>query len=405
MIPRSLVLTLGLLLIASCDRPKALVALAPQGAANDVRMEPIAQLVTNRTTHVAVDPLGNIYWSQETEDGQDLLFVTGRSGNLPQPSTLSSSSILAALKPGMPAAGATQGKSPGARAPAKPGGNIQSLVCGVDGALYFYFNGGTGAGIGVQALGRFEPRSGEIQIVADTQQLANLSTMGRSLDLARGKLLACGAVIRLFLRHTDNWAILEFEPNRLPVIGPAQLARKIQSVRITEPVDLTSPEIELSVGPMISGTDASRQSARNAMLLIDRRMGAMLVVDESGGATLLASIVGVSEALAEPTVQPAQKNPDKPEQLLIFAADGARIDPSISARPEPPALNVQYPALLMIDASTGRYTAIGRDDIHGPGQFAVYAVRLQQLIPLSRGEFAGYDNSSGQLMRVTVITR
>src|SRR4051812_30806951 len=195
------------LLALSCDKRSALVVLEPKGANSEVRMEPIAQLVANRTTHLAVDAVGNLYWTQESDDGQDLLFVTGPSGNLAQPTTLSSASILAALKPTTPVPKSAPSKSFPSRAPAKPGGNIQSLIAGPDGALYFYFNGGAGAAVGAQAIGRYEPRSGEIQIVADTQQLATISGMGRSLDLARGELLPCGAVVRLFLRHTDNWAI------------------------------------------------------------------------------------------------------------------------------------------------------------------------------------------------------
>ncbi|MBC8108175.1 MAG: hypothetical protein H7Z14_16435 [Anaerolineae bacterium] len=414
MMRRAIVLSICLLAL-SCDQRSALVVLEPKGATSEVRMEPIAQLVANRTTHVAVDALGNVYWSQESEDGQDLLFVTGPGGNLPQPTTLSSTSILAAMKPTTPRPDArpappTPNKSFPLRPPVKPGGNIQSLAAGFDGALYFYFNGGAGAAVGAQAIGRFDPRTGEIQIVADTQQLATISEMGRSLDLARGELLPCGAVIRLFLRHSDNWAILEFEPNRLPVIGPGQLTRKIRAVRLTDPVELTAPEIELAVGPQIPDPTATRQTARNALLMVDRKFGAIYVVDDSGGAKFLASMVGVSDALSEPAIQPALKSPDgkspeKSERILFFAADGPTIDPSISARPEPPELVTQYPALLMINTTDGKYTAIGRDDIHAPGQFAIYAVRLQQLIPLNRDTFAGYDNSSGQLLRINVTSK
>ncbi|MBC8107923.1 MAG: hypothetical protein H7Z14_15145, partial [Anaerolineae bacterium] len=207
---------------------------------------------------------------------------------------------------------------------------------------------------------------------------------------------------RVFLRHSDAWSILEFEPNRLPVIGQGNLERRIAMVRIGEPVDLTSSEIELCVGPMIAGTDANRNTIRHTMLMINRRMGAIHIVDETGASTLLASIVGISDTLSEPTVQAAQKNPDVPEHFLIFAADSTLIDPPLSARPAAADLMVQYPALLKLDAKTGTYSAISRNDIQGPGEFAVYATRLQQLIPLSRDTFAGYDGASGQLLRVTV---
>jgi len=94
------------------------------------------------------------------------------------------------------------------------------------------------------------------------------------------------------------------------------------------------------------------------------------------------------------------------ERILMFAADGPRIDPSVTLKPEPPPdVQVQYPALLMLNATSGQFTAINRDDIHGPGQFAIYATKLQQLVPISRDVFIGYDSASGQLLKVNVTGR
>jgi hypothetical protein len=391
---RFAIIVVGLLSLVSCDSPQAVVVLEAKGSGAKVQLEPIAQLVANRTTHVAVDPLGNLYWSQESDDGQDLLFVTGRGGSLPEPAMLSSKHILAALRPLRDEDIATSGKL-------KAGGNIQSLVAGSDGAIYFYFNGGFGGPSSAQCLGRFDPRTREIQIVADTQQLANKSGMGRSLDLARGQLIVCGRIIRLFLRHTDDWAILEFEPNRLPTYGQGQLSRTIRRIRATdarEELDLTSPRIDLGPGPT---TDAA--TSRTGLLVIDRAFGALYVADDVGNASLIGSLVGISEALSDPTIEPARKSPDAPERIMIFAADGPKIDPSIALRP-PPAANMllQYPAVMTIDPSTGDFSAISKDEIHAPGAFAIYATKLQQLIPIGRDTYAGYDASSGQLMRVTV---
>jgi hypothetical protein len=417
--------------LVSCDQHKALVVLQSKGSGPQVQLEPLAQLVANRTTHLAVDALGNLYWSQETEDGQDLVFVTGMAAvggaNLPLPSALSSVNILAAMRP-LTGETSLRSSTSSKRAPTKPGGNIQSLVTGSDGAVYFYFNGGFGPN-GAQAIGRFDPRNNEIQIVADTQQLATISGMGRSLDLARGRLLVCGQVIRLFLRHSDAWAILDFEPNRLPTIGQGKLERTIKRIRVSSTsastkaddpqdessrksdlVELTSPEVDLGVGPTISG---SGLSAHNGLLLIDRNYGAIFLVDDAGNAKLLASLVSLSQALSRPTVermvlQSTVKPTDEQmvERILLFAADGPRIDPSVTLRPEPPVnLQVQYPALVMLDPTTGQYTAINRDDIHGPGQFAIYATKLQQLVPIGKNSFVGYDASSGQVLKVNVTGR
>ena len=162
--------------------------------------------IAQRTS--TVDAVGNIYWTQESDDGQDLLFAAR-----PRRDPAAADDAQLEQHPGGDEREGETPAKPGKQIPgSKPGGNIQSLVTGLDGGLYFYFNGGAGA-TGAQAIGRFDPRRGEIQIVADTQQMADTSNMGLSLDLARGKLLVCGSVIRLFLRHSDAWAILEFEPN------------------------------------------------------------------------------------------------------------------------------------------------------------------------------------------------
>ena len=54
------------------------------------------------------------------------------------------------------------------------------------------------------------------------------------------------------------------------------------------------------------------------------------------------------------------------EHFLIFGADSTLIDPPMSARPAAADLMVQYPALLMLDAKTGKYSAIGRNEITRP---------------------------------------
>src|SRR3712207_8447565 len=53
---------------------------------------------SNRNTHVAVDPRENIYWSQESDNGQDVVFVMGPAGDLPTATTLTSGNILQQLR-------------------------------------------------------------------------------------------------------------------------------------------------------------------------------------------------------------------------------------------------------------------------------------------------------------------
>src|SRR5439155_7259479 len=83
---------------AACDRrPVAsLPSTAPTQPVLELELKPLTPLLPNRITHVAVDPLGNIYWVQETDRADDTLFVIGE-GDIPRATQLSVANIAAAL--------------------------------------------------------------------------------------------------------------------------------------------------------------------------------------------------------------------------------------------------------------------------------------------------------------------
>ena len=427
---RSLILLASLsTAFTGCERRHGVIPLEPPTQPPQVRFDPITQLLPNRITHVIVDLRGNLYWVQETADGQDVLFVIGNN-DLPHATNLTSQNILAALgsRDARVDAGpvAMDMKTPGRRASSQqlaPSGNIQSLVVGVDGAIYFYFNGGIGRA-GRQALGRFDSRTSEIRILGDTAQLGAATQMGRSLDLARGKLISHApesSLIRLLIRHSDDWKLFDFDTRRLPATGPITLARSITSIRSdNEPLDLTRDEVDLSAGPAIVSGGADGRM-RTSLLLCDPHIGAMYMVDDTGIATILASLVGLSRDLSEPlpsieahlhkgladggAQQQSGNRSAAPPVLLIFAAEGNVIDPPISSRPDPADLHVQFPALLSIAIPDGTYTAIARDQMHAPGEFAVHSVRLRQLVPFGNDALVGYDSASGQMLKLRLLNR
>src|SRR3954470_7618114 len=109
------------LLVFGCDRTSS----APQSEAPRVKLYslelwPVTPLLPTRPTHVAIDAIGNLHWVQETEDGDDVVFVMGE-GAIPRATQLTSANILKALK-------LDQGGS----------AHIQSIAAGADGAIYFY---------------------------------------------------------------------------------------------------------------------------------------------------------------------------------------------------------------------------------------------------------------------------
>jgi len=127
----------------------------------------------------------------------------------------------------------------------------------------------------------------------------------------------------------------------------------------------------------------------------------MYTIDETGNAKWLCSLILLPQALSAPLIETDPQG----QQVLMFAAEGEPIDPVKSSRPDPADVHPNYPALLSLSLGDGKYSAIGRDDIHGPGQFPVYAVNLRQLVPLGKETYVGYDRASGQLLRVRLIPR
>src|SRR3954453_17663460 len=57
-------------------------------------LTPLTQLDANRTVHVAVDALGNVFYSVETDKGADGAIVVGDNG-IPRATQLTSANILA----------------------------------------------------------------------------------------------------------------------------------------------------------------------------------------------------------------------------------------------------------------------------------------------------------------------
>jgi hypothetical protein len=420
---------------SSCDKPKsAAVAEDATIPIPQLQVDALAQLLANRLTHVTDDSAGNLYWVQESDDGRDVMYVMGAGGDeVPRATALTSDAILDAMppvklpeKPPAPtAAKASTGKSKSAGT-VRRGGNIQSIAGGADGEVYFYFAGGIGS-VTRCCLGRFDarPRSGaagQFRILADASQLASASGMGLSIALARGKVVTSGQLVRLLLRHSDGWAMFEFDSHRIPTSGAPQLLRPFERIVIDE----HSPgerrgELDLTR----ETTDVSPGANADELLVSDRAWGAMYRVNHEGTATMIASLIGLSETLSPPVADrlrpvprpqdpwppPATSptGPDVPDangrvaSIVFFAADGREIDPANSARPDPADVQTQYPALLVIQSN--RYRAVGRDNIRGSGSVTTYTLRLRQLVPIGRDTWAGYDAASGQIMRVKLFEK
>jgi hypothetical protein len=361
------VLTVALvaaLIGSSCDRapapPPASVALSTKLVAE---LKPITQLAPGRAAHVAVDSLGNVFYTLETEKGDDGVMAVGENG-IPRATQLTSANILALM-------GETVGGS----------GTIQDLVTGPPGTLCFYFVGGKGRKMRA-CVGQFVPRAELIRIIYDTSQLAAASEMGDSLTIARGVLLASESRFDLLLRHTDAWVVLRFDARALTLGEKLPLSRGIERLYADEQdFDLTHERYELSPGP---GGD---------LLLVDTKGGVMWQVNPSGRATLRVLLTGLPRELSAPTVT-------KDDRLLIFAAESEPIEADVTEALTRRLPRVTYPALLEIDGKEIK-ALIGRDDLRVFGGFPAYTIRIDKLVPTPEDKsYVAYDQASGQLMRM-----
>ncbi|HEY1628954.1 MAG TPA: hypothetical protein VGF52_03790, partial [Tepidisphaeraceae bacterium] len=342
------------LLLASCKRvpaaPPTTVALPTKTI---VELHSITQLPPNRIVHVAVDTLGNIFYTIETDDAHDGVIVVGETG-IPRATQLTSDNILAAM-------GETVGGS----------GTIQDLIPGPGGVIYFYFIGGKGKSLRA-CVGQYRLRGETIRILFDTQQLMDQSQMGESIVLARGSLLANGAQIFLLLRHTDAAVILSFDA-RGSAAPSVNLSRVLPTISAEDQkFDLVQDQYSLF------------GSAAGNLLLLDKSSGQLWTVDSTSGfAKPAISLAGLPRDLSKPIAGR--------DQITFFAADSERIETDMSdlhARTLPKAV---YPALLRIDGD--QVSAISRDDLRAWGGFPIYAMRVHELAPAPDGSLIAYDLS------------
>ena len=380
---RALLCLLTVVGVVGCEREKgnAGAATRPAAASVDLDMKPLTPLLPNRPTHATVDALGNVYWVQETDRGDDTMFVIGEGG-IPRATQLSVANVAALLG------------ADGAR------GNIHGIAAPVSasGDIYFYFQAVHGRRT-IAAVGVFAPKREQVRILADTDAVASATGMGRSLPLARGTVVSDGRVVWIWLRHTDNWAVFRLEPGRFATSGPAQLPKAFETVKLDgKPIELTREELEIAPAP------------GGGLFLLDVPHAVLLRIAPDGNATVVRSLVGLTSALSSPSI-------DEKQNLVLFAGNGQIIGAkskggagaagggasgAASIEAEASGVDATFPALLIFKPD--KVVSIGRDHMQAYPGFPVFSTRLKQLVPHQRdGGWVTYDASSGELLRVKVV--
>lgn len=356
---------LGLLLLG-CKRspslPPGIPSELPQIDQADFSL--LTPLKPNRRTHLAVDPFSNVYFTQEMADGSDVVFAIG-AGDESAATQLTSANIMAKLG-------------------GEGTGNIESIAATSDGSIVFFFAGGTRK-ITVACFGRFDPRANAIQILADSRQLASATGMGASLALARGSVACSGTIVWLLVHHTDSSALFMVRSSSFPAAGPMQLGEPVSLRSIEDPPRMTRDDARLA-----AGNDES-------ILFLDQAVTALWKIDPSGRADVIQSLVGLPVSLSLP-------GQDVRGTIVMFAPAGDLMQPRVTQRVMPVNLQTHYPAVLML--RDGQLSAIGRDDLHGPQDYPLYAMQLQQVVyERGRDTWLGYDQASGELVRFRISQR
>lgn len=378
-IPALLLLLAPLLLLGpGCERerPKPVASTRPAEAALDLEFKPLTPLLPNRPTHTTVDRHGNVYWVQETDRGDDTMFVIGEGG-IPRATQLSVANVAALL-------GAQGGR-----------GNIHGIAAASEagGDIYFYFKG-VAAKRTIACVGLFSPATERVRILADTDAVAAATGMGRSLPLARASVCSDGRNVWMWMRHSDIGAVFRVDPATVPASGPAKLVKAFDRVTVDgKPVNLarddSADRTDMEISPAPGG----------ALFLLDVGGARILRIEQDGKATAIRSLVGLPKVLSSPSV-------DREQNLVLFAGSGEIIGAPAAKKTDPPVdprVDATWPAMLIFKRD--RIISIGRDHVQAYPGFPIFSTRLRQLVPNPAGDggWISYDAGSGELLRVRVV--
>lgn len=350
--------------LAGCDRAPSGTVPLPSNSKRVVEFKPLAQLLPNRKAHIASDSIGNIFYTTETDNEQDVVSVVSDAG-VPRSTQLTTANILAAM-----------GETVGGR------GVIQDLAQGPEDGIYFYFCGYKGSSIRT-AVGVYTHRTGQISIAYMHQRLARHSGMGDSIGIARGTLIPGQKQMNLLLRHSDSWKLFAFDLKKPAAGVDLNLRQPMKEIRVEdERIDLVRTRYQLSPG--IAGS----------FLLADLGSGAIWQVDAEGNGKIQTYLTGLPRDFSLPLVV-------HKDRLLLFIADSDPLDVEVGAMMARRLPQTTYPAL--VEVAGNDLTAIGREDFRVPPGFPAYTMRVPQIVQTSDGNYVGYEMTSGQLLKMRIM--
>jgi hypothetical protein len=349
-------------LVIGCSKsPEPAAATAPENsydtaAATVVQIDPLTAVVANETTHLAAGKAG-IFFDQETDDGTDTVFQINQLDSA-ETTTLTAQSV-----------GLAMGQK-------NVTGNFQGLAVAGD-WLYFYFTGSADRA-SLCCVGRWNSQ-GQIEILANNQQLIDTTGTGDTLSICRGEMAQSDGIVWLWLHSINGSYFLQID-STLAQTRPTVESRFKNLTIDYQPPDFTHDNYSVGAGP------------NQTLLIIDSWLGALWRVRPDGIIKQIHLLTGLPKEMSSPAL-------DDQNRIIIFATGSDLIPPRVDSQAPEPMDYTEYPAFLIF--TDEKITAYPRKMLKTQPPYDIDKLTIKNLCPVpDKTGWIAYDPNAGELFRI-----
>lgn len=265
---------------------------------------------------------------------------------------------------------------------------LRAMTTLSDGRVVAYFNGASRTK-SLSCLVLYDPASQETSVVSSPQELASVSGMGLTLDLADARLFRAGTTIWLCLVHSDQSEFLRLDA-RAVAAGTGRIARAFRGLRLEQGELRVEPDDKLGAQP--DGTLWMLRPPTGELWRINRDGQAFADKQPENRPRLTALPLVAGDGVSRADVT----------RIWFFPAPAMTVDQL--ARPVFADDSTRYPAIVF--ESGKKQLVVHRDRLIIRPAFPVYALRFTNWVldPSSNDMFA-YDAMSGEVFRLVRTTR
>jgi hypothetical protein len=359
-------LLLGALALAGCDEPRA--PAPPRPRETVIEMRSLLPLRANQRTLLELSA-GRLFYHQPDatpELGLRMLDTTGET-RITQLTPARVADLL----------GVPEGKPV-----------LRAFAALSDGRIIGYFNG-THRARSLSCLVLYDPATQNVSLVSPPEELASVSGMGLTLDLADARVLRAGTTIWLCLVHSDQSEFLRLDA-RAVAAGTGRLARAFRSLRVEEGELRLMPDDKLAAQP--DGTMWMFRPATGELWRINRDGEAFAGKQPENRPRLTTMPLVVSDGVS------------RADATRIWFFPAPRINPDQVTRPVFADDETRYPAIVYDSEKQQR--TIERDQLIIRPAFPAYALRFTNwILDPSTADIIAYDAMSGEVFRLVRTTR